>query len=296
MRKNLWPIVIISLASLALGACSQEPRQKFSKYTMDRDVYVGLDQESMQLWEALETKGPDIPATIIKSPANYNCRVKRALGGGVTTITAYEGDTSPAPLFFVQKQLLNIINQDDPLVAFSMKRANMTDVVVTQTDKPVNLVLTTHDANLWVIHSAPGVDIRSINVFSHEGAGVIAPGIDPSKVKFIVANEKNARCRPQRADADRDKEGYADWQKWIRSKIGRIESSFDSEYRVEAALIGPAPMQPIAPAPIGGTVIVDTSRYHDVFWGTREDAESKFPPKPDNVRFHSIKIVRPGDK
>ncbi len=291
MRGKLWSVGIITVMSIILGACSADSsRQQKSEYNMHRDVYVGPDEDSMKLWEVIGTKGPNVSATFIKSPTNRNCKVKRATGSGVTTITAYEGDTARVPLYFVKKQKINIVDQDDPLIAFSLKRANMTDVIVSQTEKPVNLLLTTHDANLWVVHSAPGVDIRSINVISHEGAGVIAPGVDPSKIKFIVTSSENRKCRPHPVRYNPNEQSYKDWQKWIRTKIGRIETRYDNEYRVEAALVGPAPLQPIAPSPIGGTIVVDGSRYHDVFWGSKAQAEVKFPPAPDNLRVHSITV------
>jgi len=291
MRKHLWSFCLVLSTSLAFGACSaNSPRKQKSQYDMHKDVYVGPDEDSLRLWEAIESKGPNVPATFIKSPANNNCSTKRATGSGVTNITAYEGDTARVPLFFVKKQSLNIVDQKDPLIAFSLKRANTTDVIVTQTDKPVNLLLTAHDANLWVIHSAPGTDIRSINVISHEGAGVIAPSVDPSKIKFIIRNSKNRRCWPGPVKSQKDAESYKEWQAWIRSKIGRVENNYDDEYRLEAALVGPAPLRPITPSPIGGTVIVDGSRYHDVFWGSRDDGETKFPPAPDNLELHSISI------
>lgn len=283
--------MIAIMTGAVLSACSNEPQQKPEKYSLDKDVSVGIDQDTIRLWELIDSKGSDLPATFIKSPMNKNCRVKRAIGSGVTNITAYEGDTDRVPLYFVKKRSINLVNQKEPLIAFSLKRARTTDVIVTKTDKPVNLLLSTHDANLWVIHSAPGVKINSINVLSYQGAGVIAPGMDPSKIKFIVSNSENQKCRPNPKRSGTDNKSYQDWQKWIRNKIGRVETNFDTEYRLEAVLVGPAPLEPIAASPMGGTVVVDQSRYESVFWGTREEAELKYPPAPDLI-LHSISVER----
>lgn len=272
----------LGAAAILMTGCGGETGQKASKYDMFKEVLVGPDEDTIQLWQAIETKGPDVAATFIKPPANSNCKMNRARGGSVTNITAYEGGSARVPLFFVKKRVIKRLDQEEPLTAFSLQRANMTDVIVTETEDPVNLLLSTHDANLWVIHSAPDVDINSINVVGYEGAGVIAPGVDPSKIKFIVGGRENRKCWPKPERAEKNPEGYKKWQSWIRKNIGRVANNYDSEYRLDAALVGPAPLEPIAASPIGGAIIVDASRYHDVFWGSKKDAAIAFPPPPKN--------------
>ncbi|MGB3627717.1 MAG: hypothetical protein WA989_17965, partial [Henriciella sp.] len=58
------------------------------------------------------------------------------------------------------------------------------DVLVTETDAPVFLVLTSYNAVMWNIQTASGADIDGIIVSAYEG-GAIANGVDERRTGFM---------------------------------------------------------------------------------------------------------------
>ncbi len=298
--------LFLSLGALANALVFSSCSNPSSNIDMKTDVEVVSGAEPMKLGEVLIPAPKMQPATLLSVPNNKNCNLVRG-GAVVANITGYEGDSQRVPLFFVKERSYreDSRDMDSPVhTAFSLKRADITNVIVTQTDKPVNLLLTTHDANLWVIHKAPNVEIAAINVMSYEGGAVIAPSVDPSRIKFIVNNEGTRRCwkKPQRYTNAKEKSAvkpanytrkpedyeryrqeektYNEWLRWVGQKVGRVGHAIDREYRIEAALVGPPPVQPVAATPLGGQIIVDHSRHDNVFWGSQKEAEKKFPPPP----------------
>lgn len=297
MRISLLTLIL----AIGMAGCAK-PK---SKIDMKTDVEVIPGAEPMKLGEILLPASAALEPQIVSAPKNAGCQLIRSNSADVANITGYEGaPRSHSPLFFVKeiKYRENPQDKTEPLkTGYSLNRADITDVVVTATEKPVNLLLTSHDASVWVIHPAAGVKIEAINVMSYEGGAVIAPGVDPKRIKFVINSEITKKCwkKPERYTNAKEKaavkpanyerkpedferyrkeeQSYKAWLNWVGGKVGLVKYPIDREYRVEAALVGPNPSAPIAATPVGGQVVVDHSRYMTVFWGSKRAARQQYP-------------------
>jgi len=290
-----------SLAAILVAGCTSEP-------TIDMSIPVAVEHgaEPMRLGEILGSHPKQKPADLIVFPENKNCKMLRARGGAiVANVTSSEGGKPRSPLYFVSDRYQK---PQDEAPYYSLEKARVTDVVVTKTDAPVSLLLTSYNPTLWVIHSAENVKIDTINIMSFEGAALIAPQVDKRYVNFLISNQDNEKCRkkplgyrdkdtPQSYGEARlakrierrgrkskySKEGkikaYREWLNWVAKKIGRVDVAIDREYRVESALIGLPPDQVVPATAVGGEVLIGPS-HADVFWGSKKQAKKKFPPRP----------------
>src|SRR6185295_16310108 len=68
------------------------------------------------------------------------------------------------------------------------------DVLVTETEAPVFLYLSSYDPILWNIQLSPGARLDGVVVNSYD-AGVIANGMDPARTALVsFANSPGAKC------------------------------------------------------------------------------------------------------
>ena len=298
--KNCLLLAII-IASVV--GCQAKP-----KIDMSTDVEVIHGAEPMKLGEILQPFPKTLPANLVSFVENTSCKMLRANGGAIlANITSYEGGKSRAPMYFI-KPFRYIENQGTPerevKTAYTMAKPEVTDVIVTETSKPVSLLLTSHDPTLWVVHTTPGVKLQNINVMSYEGAAVIAPQVQKSQINFLINTKRNRKCwnKPVRYKNAKDmaaaktnknykrtskdyeryrqeEKGYKQWLGWVGQKVGRVSIALDREYYVHAALVGTPPPQPIEATPLGGEIYVDHSRGN-IFWGSKKDAQKVFPPPP----------------
>lgn len=179
-----------------------------------------------------------------------------------------------------------------------------TDILVTETDAPVFLVLNSYNAVLWNIQRAPGVEIDGIIVNGYEG-GAIANGVEASRTGFMgTRGAPNSSCRfdarayplsieqvienarKNRPDIDVAK-FRPDWERNIREgrkffdrelpqKLGkRIEwaISHGPNTGTRAVLVGPVPAQPFEQQPI---TKIQLPSYVWPYWGSRRDAFKYF--------------------
>ena len=179
----------------------------------------------------------------------------------------------------------------------TVESSRQIDVLVTETDAPVFLYLTSYDSVLWNIQRAPGVTIDGIVVNSYD-AGVIANGVEADRTAFIsFANSPNKTCYvggkgravpvEERVAAARKlnpsidlrtrkeqwDEEYRDTRRFfrtnVRSLIGKHPEWILNDARkgsFQAVLVGSAPAEPFQAQPIGR---LQMPSHIIPYWGTR---------------------------
>ena len=241
-----------------------------------------------------------------------NCQMPKASKSAkVVSITAYEGPNEySGPLFFASK----VKGIDLKPVRVLSQSAGIAHIIVTDTEQPVYLSLASHDSVLWRVHTAPGVQIDGVSVMSYEPSGLMVAGLPAHRIGFIDRSDGDEfkehqsyskrynKCwkSPQRytnakaigkkntstgyvysrQDLERFKareQSYKDWLFWQRQYIGHLNADMGA-YRVEAALIGPAPApgQQLQPTPPSTPVYVAKDGF-EPFWGTRAAAYAQYP-------------------
>jgi hypothetical protein len=178
------------------------------------------------------------------------------------------------------------------------------DVLVTETEAPVFLYLSSYDPILWNIQLAPGAEIDGVVVNSYD-AGVIANGVDPARTALVsFANSPAPKCYakpPVRAipvaqriaaakkiNPDFNPSPYMkEWEEdsrkgqWFNSEVTQligkrpdwvITRSADGN-GINAILVGPPPAAPFALQPITRLQIPS---HITTYWGARTDAFKAF--------------------
>lgn len=178
------------------------------------------------------------------------------------------------------------------------------DVVVTETEAPVFLYLSSYDPILWNIQLAPGAELDGVVVNSYD-AGAIANGMDASRTALVsFANSPGSKCYAEapvraipvakRIAAARKlnpdfkpgpylqewEEDYRKGQQFntvVTRLLGKrpdwiITRSADGN-GINAILVGPAPAAPFALQPITRLQIPS---HITTYWGSRKDAFKAF--------------------
>lgn len=136
------------------------------------------------------------------------------------------------------------------------------DVFITQTDKPVYLILTSQNAVIWNIHKAKDVIISNIAAISTHG--IAFANLDSSiPVSILYGKRKLKQCkvnpvrRPEkhmryvqraslRDELDavaKQKDVYRKYLLWFKTKFGvSPEDNVVGELRVSHVLVGPKPL------------------------------------------------------
>lgn len=178
------------------------------------------------------------------------------------------------------------------------------DVLVTETEAPVFLYLSSYDSVLWNIQRAPGVEIDGIVVNSYD-AGVIANGVDADRTGFIsFANSPTQKCyvggqgraipvEERIASAkkmnpsldlgsypDQWKQEYRENMKFFRTELRRLIGKRPEWIlndarggKFDAVLVGPAPATPFEAQPV---TKLQMPSHITPYWGTRKGAFKYF--------------------
>lgn len=178
------------------------------------------------------------------------------------------------------------------------------DVLVTETDAPVFLVLTSYNAVLWNIQTAPGVEIDGIVVSAYEG-GAIANGVDERRTGFMgQRGAPNGRCylKGQAQPATVEARTASALEINPGLNVSQYRERWAEEYRqgreffgmtltrtigkrpewiithgpgtgTKAILVGDVPAQPFEQQPI---TKIQLPSYVWPYWGSRDDAFEYF--------------------
>jgi hypothetical protein len=273
-----------------------------------------------------------LPAVFETVDAEPNCRMPRpsrdaklayvyTYGGGVKTPLHYIADGADAEQIAARmaftKEVAKQVAREGGFVEGAVARqfasfakgnsvewATRVDVLVTETEAPVFLVLTSYNAILWNIQLAPGAQIDGIVVSAYEGGaianGASAPrtgfmGFDgspnrscrldgrgkpvPTEVRIAGAKDLNPDFDPRGYKERWDAE-YRDAQKFfsvdLRQKIGKSPTWLLNDARgnsFQAVLVGPTPNEPFVQQPV---TRLQVPSYVAPYWGTRKGAFKYF--------------------
>ena len=273
---------------------------------------------------AFDTTRPPVPFEIL--PVDSSCRKPKARSGAKAAYVYTYGGGIHVPLHHVnfqdtpeqaeaRRRAIRELKRGQPQNAFTQEAMAFTtgnavewssriDVLVTETEAPVFLYLSSYDPILWNIQLAPGATLDGVVINSYD-AGMVANGMDPERTALVsFDNSPGAKCYAQppvravpvaqriaaarKINPDFDPSRHIrEWEEDYRKGqyfhietaqlIGKspdwiITGSADGN-GVKAILIGPPPAAPFALQPITRLQI---PAHITPFWGTRKDAFKAF--------------------
>jgi hypothetical protein len=256
------------------------------------DVQVASGEPAVQIGQVMTGAAPnDASAEIAFETVKLDprCRLPRASSGDKVVWVYTYGSGFNSPLFHAYKSVKES----------GVKRYERSDIIVTETEQPVYLVLDSYNAVLWNLQVAEGAKISGVFVNSYEGAAVanVPKGVRVGMAAFRGSDAKNCRRKMGKAAsaevrvaAAKDNTGYVasqrDIEKWTReykeaqkrraTQVPKwIGSRIDADIfpngsgGYAAALIGPVPDALMQPTPITSVKIGDNV---DAVWSDRETA------------------------
>ena len=182
-----------------------------------------------------------------------------------------------------------------------LRTTRQLDVMVTETERPVYLVLASYDSLLWNLQLAPGARIDGVAVIAYNG-GVLANGPDPSRVGFLnFRGSPHSKCYPspqgravpvadriasaKELNPDINLGSYPDqWRaelaetnNWYRRVLPRLVGgkadivlNWANGGSFEGVLVGPVPEIRFASQPI---TRLQVPSHLQAVWGSRKHAE-----------------------
>ena len=192
----------------------------------------------------------------------------------------------------------------------AVENSRQVDILVTETEAPVFLYLTSYNSVLWNIQRAPGVKIDGIVVNSYN-AGAIANGVEASRTGFIsfanspgndcyiggqgraiTVDERVASARKLNPNVDlrhykaQWAEEYREANRFFRIEVKKLIGKRPEWIlnnarggKFNAVLVGPAPATPFEAQAITRLQIPS---HITPFWGTRKNAYKAFGLSPSS--------------
>ena len=277
--------VLAGCGGAAGSAGSGWPDPASEVHTADRSSAVQISQ----VLSEVAPNSASAPVAFETIKLDTRCRIPRASGSDkIVRIYSYGGGTK-SPLFQAYKSVKES----------GVKNYQRTDVIVTETEQPVYLVLDSYNAVLWNLQVAEGAKVSGVFVNSYEGSAIsnVPKGTSVGMAAFRGTDARSCRRKmgqsapaETRVAAAKANTGYVatarDIKKWTEeyrtSKKrrstevpkwigGRIDVDIfpDGSDSYDAALIGPVPAVPFAATPISSVMIGDSV---DVVWADRKTA------------------------
>jgi len=282
----------LGFLALGLGACGASSSGGVDPQTPIHQAQGLGDVSFAQVLTAATGHDPAVKPEFISHNVSPRCRMPRASSGSHMAYVYSYGGGSKSPMAHAYKAT----HQS------GVEYHQRTDVIVTETEVPVYLVLESYNAVLWNIQLAPGAQLEGVGVLSYEGGAVsgVPEGVDVGFLAF--RGVENKRCfergggmvatdiRVERAAANnytataRDRQNWdaeyraaKTWRnRWVPQTFGArfdVEIFPDGSDDYDAVLVGPVPGTPIAPTPI--TKVHYPDHVH-VAWGYRKDVLAEF--------------------
>lgn len=306
--------------SLALVGCNEDfaKPKGFPESRVHNGIYgavykrpaVTTDDRNLSYWAqdlATDYAGPrlrDAPAKLVGARLAGCSLPQPSEGAEVVYVELYSG-FDDAPLFLVTRDDIKDVKryidarQEHPDIdrLLNNSTAQQVDVFVTETEKPVYLVLATYDETIWSLQLAEGVELDGIAIIGYE-AQALAHAPENTRVGYVVYDDSpQGRCMtvPQRPVTDswdaverakkqkHDhgfnkilKEARQDHRKfrgWLRGRVGPPDRTINA-YRTAHVLVGPKPATPLRYRPLTGTALSYTGNAIPI-WGDEGDAAER---------------------
>lgn len=300
MKRFLGAILVTSL----LAACSgpdltvdtQTPLHRASD--TDEPVYAQVVNPKILF-------DPAVMPPVETIPVGKRCSMPRASNGAkVVYINSYGGgERSPLHNSYKGKE-------------GSREHHKRIDIVITETEQPIYLLLDSYNSVLWNLQKAPGVEVDGVAIISYEPSSLLN-GPKPNRVSFhglrgypgkrcyerggkpVSVKDRAAAARangyePTASDLQKYAETNREMKNWHERYIPRMigkridEMIFprnDGNYK--AVMIGPIPATPIPGQPPEKLQVAD---YINVAWGTREAALQEL----DEIDQKALEDLRAG--
>lgn len=319
--------ILASVALIGLAGCSK-PGAASTAIPPDALVAVSEGQESIPYGQvvsgdtAFEVAGPPVPLEIVPT----GCRKPKARSGAKAAYVYTYGGSVRTPLHHVsfrdtpeqaaaRRQAIQDSRQGEQrgavareLAAFTVGNAvewaSRIDVLVTETEAPVFLYLSSYDPILWNIQLAPGARLDGVVVNSYD-ASAIANGMGAGRTAIVsFDNWPGARCyakppvralsvaartavarklnpdfnpRPHVRQWEKEYKGGQNFSAEVWQLLGKrpdwiITHSPDGK-GINAILVGPPPAAPFPMQPISR---LQVPAHITTFWGERMDAFKAF--------------------
>lgn len=171
-------------------------------------------------------------------PDAKRCRTIRPRGPAlVVNINAYEGENVSRDRLWWTGSVAAISG-----TYHSYEQIEQAEIIVTETERPVFLILGSYESVLWKIHAAPGVQIDGV-VAASMNKPLITGDVEADRVGFISRKsdaQKDCAVYPSNSSPEKAKR----WNKFMINYLRKPKQRMYS-YRVNAALVGPVPTAPV---------------------------------------------------
>ncbi len=240
------------------------------------------------------------PAALVAQPAVAGCAPRRpAEDEVIVSVQAAEGGIE-APLWLTSAEDLARetrywVGQKAIRSAFAgtvpdkpMQAARRIDVILTETEGPVYLVLQTVDPRtVWHVVAAPGVRLAHVAAVGPAGIGVSLPA-PAAPVEFVQDCAPRPAREPARhwdlfsrigSDPSHEAKArgwFADYDRWFRGAFGiGVEAVTVGGFAADHVLAGPVPAEPVAYRPFQGASVIHGPVDH-AFAGSEPEARHHF--------------------
>lgn len=307
--------VAILALGLSLAGCGEEDTpQSFVQNGRYGATYqrpaVTTDDRAVVHWAADIATGvapprmADVPATLTPVTIGGACRLpKPSEGVEIVLVELFSGyDPSPLHLFTesdvdaarppaqapvdatAKASAAAPSERPDLGWVIQTSAAGQIDVFVTQTDRPVYLVLSAHAEVLWSLQVAEGARLDAVAVIGSKPQA-LAHLPEGTRVGFTVYEESpqtDCMVKPQRPVNDtwvpegkikgygetirQAKKDHWAFRDWLRNRLSEPDRTIDA-LRTAHVLIGPKPDQPMPYRPLTGARLTYTPNATPL-WGS----------------------------
>ncbi len=283
-----WVITVVAVPFLLLSCTETIPTgdpsktftQKTRGYVTRPGVLIGQERAAHWVQSALKgyerTDDQDLTAQPKIVPALRGCKFRKPSENELVANVHVGWGGMKAPVYVLSKKILMERAEDwiakykregevnDSQASPSQERLKAVDVVLTETSKPIYLVLQNDGGNiLWNVHPGPDVVIAHVAVVGSGAVGVANLNV-AVPVEFVTKKSlKKCNVRPVRKPADhwtfvrRAKDGssgdlsealaknwrfYRTYSRWFKKNFGiPSETAVIGLNRASHFLVGPLP-------------------------------------------------------
>ncbi len=317
--------ISICAALIALGACNDDSAipAGFPGSNVMKDDYgavyfppaVTTDLPNRVYWaqelvEDYRRPGAGMPTLLVPSALNGDCRIPEPSPDALVAYVEIHGGKHQTPLFLVSREDIETVRKGDPTVesaeageapdlADLVRSATVgqVDVFVTESRRPVYLMLAAQEETLWSLQLAEGVRLDGIAVFARRSQA-LANVPEAARLAFTVRDgspQRGCFIPPQRPvdetwrvlekveteteidgtsfryTVDKAEREHQAFRRWIGKHIGPPDTAV-SAYWTGHVLVGPKPPRRHAYRALADSIVLFSANAVPV-WGDARDAE-----------------------
>lgn len=242
------------------------------------------------------------PATFSPVHLNFDCEIPSLSRGTYVAAVEIYGGSVELPLYFIPNQDIDkfrevLAESDRPpnfLRTLEQGIVKKVDVYITETEKPVYLVLGAYDETVWSLHLSEQTRLEGVAVIGYE-AQALANVPEGTPIGFVVYDSNQMECRTyaQRPvnetwtslqkinnkhggsgfqyTIDKAKERHDEFHEWLGLYVD-LPDTVISAYYTSHVLVGPKPTTRIPYHSLADTQIFHSGNVLPL-WGEIGEAE-----------------------